>query len=256
MTVTVLHKINEQNPSIKLTYVSRYPDFFQGMEAIDELVTFEKGQTDFGHFLGYDHLRPPPRPLITMIAETAGLELDCTQLVPPNIGEIDLSRLGLTDSPEQKRIVIQPMPSKWTSAKQWPYEHWVRLIELLTEKYQVIEVGKETFLDPSRFNGHFKSTACRTSLKELAAVIRSADLFIGPPSGGMHMANAFEIPSIIIFGGYEKPEGYNYPRTTSFYNQVECAPCWIYGRNCSIGTPCLKEIRPEQVFQSAVSALS
>ncbi|MDB4459019.1 glycosyltransferase [bacterium] len=252
MTVTILHRIKVLSPSIQITYVSRYPDFFKGMSFLCEVITYEKGKTDFGHFLGYDHVRtPPPRPLITMIAECAGLEIECTQMIPPILCPEDHTFTEQISDSELPTIVIQPIASKWTPVKQWPPEYWRSLIKSFTANHRVVEVGVETFLDPKEFGPNFISLACQTSVREMAAVISKADLFIGPPSGGMHIANSFHVPSVIIFGGYEEPKGYNYPRTKALYKKVPCAPCWIHESQCPIGLPCQKKIFPETVLKAA-----
>ena len=81
-----------------------------------------------------------------------------------------------------------------------------------------------------------------------------ASVFAGPTSGGMHLANAFERPSVIIIGGYEGPKGYDYPMTT-FYTAVPCAPCWL-GKECPHELRCHMAIEPAQVAAAVREKLS
>ena len=83
-----------------------------------------------------------------------------------------------------------------------------------------------TPLSASAYRENFISLVGGTTLEELAYIISVADLFVGPVSGGMHLANAFHVPAVIIVGGYEAPAGYPYKDVSFFYSPVECAPCW------------------------------
>jgi ADP-heptose:LPS heptosyltransferase len=89
---------------------------------------------------------------------------------------------------------------------------------------------------------------------DCAWIVAQGSVFVGPPSGGMHFANAYQVPSIIVFGGYEAPDGYDYPWVERFFTPVECAPCWLT-TPCPYGWKCLHAIRPEQVFAAIRKAV-
>jgi ADP-heptose:LPS heptosyltransferase len=178
-----------------------------------------------GHF---EKINPPP------LAPSKGIVAEMDGLTPPV-------------------IVVQPFSSGWTTNKNWPLELWRAAIQELVQEGTVVEVGTEPAFPPETFTKQFVSLAGRSSLHDLAYIISRANLFIGPSSSGMHLANAYQVPSVIIFGGYESPAGYQYPLTTALYTPVECAPCWR--QSCPYELKCLRAINSERVVNEARKAL-
>lgn len=94
----------------------------------------------------------------------------------------------------------------------------------------------------------------KTSLRELMAFISLLDLFITNDSGPMHIANAFRVPTVAIFGPTS-------PEATSPFHQpyiiikkdVSCAPCKY--RTCPVGHICMAEISVEEVFSASLKIL-
>jgi ADP-heptose:LPS heptosyltransferase len=178
--------------------------------------------------------------------------LESDQLDPPDVApEPELeSKIKSLSKP---LIVIQPQASHWTPNKQWPTVAWIELIGKLATEFEVIEVGKETLFPRHEFGARFHSFAGATTSEEFAWIIAQAAVFVGPSSGGMHVANAFGVRSVIIFGGYESPEGYHYPRLQAFDSAVPCAQCWLT-TPCPYDRKCLSAIQPEDVFHSVRAA--
>ena len=87
-------------------------------------------------------------------------------------------------------------------AREWKDEHWIQLIEYLTQEHgvNIVEIGTDSPLTCS--NSQFLSLVGQTSILETAVLIRSAGFFLGIDSGPTHMANAFEIPAFIICGQF------------------------------------------------------
>jgi len=87
-------------------------------------------------------------------------------------------------------------------AREWRDEHWIQLIDYLTQEHgvNIVEIGTDSPLTCS--NSQFLSLVGQTSILETAVLIRSAGFFLGIDSGPTHMANAFEIPAFIICGQF------------------------------------------------------
>lgn len=251
MCTAIFAEIKGRNPDCRITFITRYPDYFGSHPLIDAVEPETKpAQRDVVR-LAYHYTIPPSRPLMTLMGECVGLQVAIQQLLPPPI-EVPAGIAAELAAVPKPRVIIQPLSSSWTTNKNWPVGHWRELIELLKDNFSVIEVGQEP-LFPEPIPGLY-SFAGRTDLKELAYIISQADLFVGPSSGGMHLANAYQIPSVIIFGGYESPEGYRYPRSEVFYSPVPCAPCWL--QTCPHDLKCLQAISPESVAAAACKLCS
>lgn len=253
MCTPIFREIRRRNPSCHITFLSRYPEMFRSNPHIDVVERFSPAAAANAYFLQYNLVLPPPRPVITMMAECVGLTLSASHLEPPPVdGSPKIrERLAAMTGP---RIVIQPQASQWTPNKQWPQELWKELIERLVEHYDVMELGTQSLFEGEKFGPRFHSFCGATTMQDFAWLVSQADAFVGPPSGGMHFANAFSIPSVVIFGGYEAPDGHLYPWAQRFFTPVECAPCWLR-TPCPFGLKCLHAIRPEQVFSAVVKAV-
>jgi peptidoglycan/xylan/chitin deacetylase (PgdA/CDA1 family) len=129
----------------------------------------------------------------------------------------------------------------------WPKELWHALVTELLRDFQVIEVGTEALFSADDFGAGFHAWSGTTSLADFVWTVGQGTVFVGPPSGGMHLANAFQVPSVILYGGYESPLGHQYPRTRALYRQVPCAPCWLR-ENCPYDLKCLRMISTADVL--------
>jgi len=253
MCTPIFREIKRLNPRCHLTFLSRYPEMFASNPHLDEVERFSPEATADGLYLQYNVVLPPPRPLITLMAECVGLTLSSNQLEPPRVEpSADLqARVARIVRP---RVVIQPQASQWTPNKQWPASSWKRLVEMLVEHVEVVEAGTHPYFAGQEFGPRFHSLAGTTTMAEFGWVVSQATVFVGPPSGGMHFANAFQIPSVIILGGYEAPDGYDYPWVQRFFTPVDCAPCWLT-TPCPYQLECLHAIQPEKVFEAVLKAV-
>lgn len=91
--------------------------------------------------------------------------------------------------------------------------------------------------------------AGRTNLRELAAVLAEARLFLGVDSAPMHMAAALGVPVVALFGpsGEQSwgPWGDGHAVVT---RPFRCRPCGQDGCMGSKQSQCLEAIRPEDVL--------
>ena len=93
----------------------------------------------------------------------------------------------------------------------------------------------------------------RTALRELALLLRDADLVISNDSGPMHLANAVGTPLIAFFGaGDVRETGPCNPGATVIIRKpVPCAPCrknrCLYAR-----LHCLEEISADEIYTAVL----
>jgi len=91
----------------------------------------------------------------------------------------------------------------------------------------------------------------RTTVRRLMALIKPCRLFITNDTGPMHIATAFGVPTVAIFGPTD-------PATTSPFGSrhelvrhpVDCSPCLL--RECPIDHRCMQGISVEMVHAAAM----
>lgn len=94
-----------------------------------------------------------------------------------------------------------------------------------------------------------------TTIRELMALIKRCELFLTNDTGPMHIAAAFGVPVVALFGPTDS-------RTTSPFgsghtivrHSVECAPCLL--RECPIDHRCMTRISVDEVYEAAVKQLT
>jgi ADP-heptose:LPS heptosyltransferase len=145
--------------------------------------------------------------------------------------------------------------------KRWPRERFRTLSSwLLTfPDSEVIEVGRD--VEPL---GIGTNLIGRTTPVELAAVLRSADLFIGNDSGPLHLALAVGTPAVGLFGSTE-PD-LLFPPLDRFFPvkaRSVCRGCWskeemaypggVCPRDC---LECMESIAASDVEEAVKKALA
>ncbi len=253
MCTPIFREIKRLNPACQITFITRHPEMFRANPHLHAIELYSAKTVRRSIQLSYLPVLPPPRPLITLMAECVGLELRSSQLDPP-IVEPSAEVRARVEAFVTPRIVIQPQASHWTPNKLWPRESWQALIEQLVERFEVIEVGTQPLFPGHDFGPRFHSLAGTGTLSDFIWTVSRAAVFVGPPSGGMHVANSFRVPSVIIFGGYESPAGYYYPWKEALYGTVACAPCWLT-TPCPYDHKCLRMIPAERVFREVCKAV-
>jgi len=142
------------------------------------------------------------------------------------------------------------------SAKRWYPKEFAKVANVLGEKYDVIifggpgeeEIAKD--IEKNLKISNYKNLCGRLTIEKLCEYIGGLDLFITNDSGPMHIAAAYKVPIVAIFGptNYKEtsPWSKNYKIVTK---NLECAPCMK--RECPLGHhKCMKEIKAEDVINA------
>lgn len=164
----------------------------------------------------------------------------------------DLPRYDLPDP----YIVVAPSASFFY--KRWPVDHFVKLTKILLEKTQdhvVILAGPDDkFCDV--FNEisspRLHNLQGKTSLKESMGILAHAKASIGNDSGMNHIAEAYGVPSLTIFGPTDPRFGFapHGERSRYISKHLACSPCSTTGKkDCSRDQHyCMIEITPDEVY--------
>jgi heptosyltransferase II len=156
--------------------------------------------------------------------------------------------------------------AEYGPAKRWPAECFVAVARALREKthcrWMVFGGAGDFALTESISKDIARATnetplnlAGKTSLRELAAVLKICDLVLTNDTGPMHLAYAVGAPVVAIFGS-TSPE-LTGPVFSARAKVVRCdAPCSpCFRRECPIDLRCLRGIETEQVVAAALDCL-
>ncbi|MGL5982348.1 MAG: glycosyltransferase family 9 protein [Cetobacterium sp.] len=161
-----------------------------------------------------------------------------------------------------KEVVAVAPGSKWFT-KKWPLEYFNNVIDLLMEngrKVVVIGGKDELFLNIHIPKG-VVDLRDKTSLLELAEVLKRSKVVLTNDSSPIHIASAFPETSIIaLFGPTVKEFGFFPWSENSEVLEIEglsCRPCSIHGGNkCPKGHfKCMLEIKPELAYTKIIEKL-
>lgn len=157
-------------------------------------------------------------------------------------------------------VAVNPGAS-YGSAKRWIPERFAAVADGLTDAYGVrvvltggpgeLEIGAHI----ERAMRHAPLNLIgRTSVRELMAVLARCRLMVTNDSGPMHIAAAFGVPTVAIFGPTDhtttSPLG---DRCRIVRNAVDCAPCLL--RECPVDHRCMELVTTDAVLNAAYELL-
>ena len=146
------------------------------------------------------------------------------------------------------------------SAKRWYPGEFAKVAIKLSKNYNIIIFGGPTETEIAkdierkiRKSGvdNIQNLAGKTTIKELISKIAGLSQFITNDSGPMHIAAAYKIPTIAIFGPTNHKETHQWmnPREIIIRKEIACAPCMK--RTCPLKHhECMKLIKAEDVLKT------
>lgn len=194
------------------------------------------------------------------------------------LGEVDTDDLRwwdlrLTEAEKRKAsealtaVADRPMvacgPGTKMQAKDWGRENWRTLLARLSGEFPghaLVMAGGEEDATVSEYaaagwRGPMVNLCGTLTPRETAAVLRNAELFLGPDSGLMHLAAIGGVPCAIAFAARDF-RGKWYPAGTGHsivYHAVECAHCRL--ETCVVNRQkCLTSISGDEMFAAAMVA--
>ncbi|MCF6201576.1 MAG: lipopolysaccharide heptosyltransferase II [Hydrogenimonas sp.] len=152
------------------------------------------------------------------------------------------------------------------SAKRWYPEKFAEVAAAFADRFDIVIFGGpsernianeiETVLK-KRGVENISNLAGKTDIAQLCSLIGGLDLFITGDSGPMHIAAAYKIPTVAIFGPTKHDETSQWMNEKSLIvrHDIECAPCMK--RTCPLKThECMKSIEAKEVIYAAKRLLS
>jgi ADP-heptose:LPS heptosyltransferase len=161
-------------------------------------------------------------------------------------------------------LIIHPAAS--CPSKIWPSSRFAEVADALAQKYGLkvllvaaakdIKIAKDLV---SKLKSPSLNLTGKTSVSELASLLKRASLFISNDSGPVHIASALGVPVIAIFGRNQQglsparwgPLG---PKSRTLHKEVGCVECLAH--NCDKEFACLKAISVDDVLKAADEILT
>jgi heptosyltransferase-2 len=198
--------------------------------------------------------KPPMVAFYSALSGEPGVEQDRPQLAwAPDQVDAVLAAQGL---PRGGYVVMAP-GAEFGPAKRWP--HFGGLAQLLQQPVVLLGSGKEAALCDeiaAQAPQRCRNLAGKTSLAEAFGLIAGAAHVVSNDSGLMHVAAAFGVPQVALFGSssplhtpplnaraqvvwLKQDPGYTPP--------LDCSPC--FQRECPLGHfRCLNDVAPQRVL--------
>ena len=150
-------------------------------------------------------------------------------------GELILHSQKKTKDSKNKLLGINPGAS-YGSAKRWYPKKFADVAIDLSSHYDIVIFGgtseKEIALDIEKYlieKGvtNYQNLSDKTSITELISQIENLDLFITGDSGPMHLAAAYKISTVAIFGPTKDKETSQWMNKKSIIvkKSLDCQPC-------------------------------
>jgi len=168
-------------------------------------------------------------------------------------GSLMLSSRGIEDTP----FIIGINPgAEYGSAKRWPEERFAVIGEWAAKRWnaKVVIFGSSSEIEIAAKVANLMRTAnpvnlCgHTTLGQAMALIKRCNFFLTNDSGLMHIAAAFNIPLVAIFGPTNhvvtSPMSSN---ARIIRHNIDCSPC--LKEVCPFDHRCMLSIEPEEVWE-------
>lgn len=156
--------------------------------------------------------------------------------------------------------------SVYGTAKRWLPERFANVVDQVIENRQralsperavkCVIVGGPGEEDLGQTVGrHMKNPSIvlsgKTTIRQLLVIIKRCSLFLSNDTGPMHIASAFGVPVVAIFGSTDPVHTAPYPnRSKIVRSSVRCSPCLL--RHCPIDHRCMTEVSVEEVYRATL----
>jgi len=156
--------------------------------------------------------------------------------------------------------------ASYGSAKRWYPEKFAEVTAALSDRFDIVIFGGpnetdiagdiEKILREQKI-GNIVNLAGKTTIPELCSAIGGLDLFLTGDSGPMHVAAAYRVPTVAIFGPTKWLETSQWQNSKNLIvrHDLECAPCMK--RTCPLKHhECMKGIEAKEVLEAAERILA
>ena len=184
--------------------------------------------------------------------------------------KFDPGRLILHPFIKQKIKNLKPIiginpGASYGDSKRWQPEEFAKVVIKLSHKFDILIFGsaseeniandiEKLLIESNVLN--YQNLVSQTSIEELIHHISTLDMFVTGDSGPMHIAAAFKVPTVAIFGPTRHNETSQWmnDKSTIVSKELDCQPCMK--RECPLKhNNCMKLIKADEVLVSVKSLI-
>ncbi len=148
------------------------------------------------------------------------------------------------------------------SAKRWYPERFAAVAKEFSNQFDIVifggpnEVKMANEIEENLKNWHvenYVNLAGKTNIEELCSNIGGCSLFITNDSGPMHVAAAYQVPTVAIFGPtkYKETSQWKNEKSKIVRHEMDCSPCMK--RECPLGHhECMTTITASEVIEAVI----
>jgi heptosyltransferase-2 len=160
---------------------------------------------------------------------------------------------------EKPTIGINP-GATYGDAKRWYPERFAKVALEFKDRFNIvifggsreIEVANEIenrIIGESSDSDGILNLAGKTSISKLCSMVAGLNLLVTNDSGPMHIASAYRVPTVAIFGptNHRETSQWQNPKGLIVRKELECSPCMR--RSCPIKThDCMRDLSENDVI--------
>jgi lipopolysaccharide heptosyltransferase II len=177
---------------------------------------------------------------------------------------ISTSHLSFFKETESNKDYIAIFPGASVNERKWGGERFGEVAKILQKKgYRIIILGSNTDRgDAHKIKEHAEGSldlTGKTTLVDIAAILKTCKLLITADSGIMHIAYGVGTPTVSLFGsGREKKWAPRGEKHIVINKHLPCSPCTTFGYTprCKRNIECLSSIRADDVLKSVETLLT
>jgi heptosyltransferase-2 len=205
--------------------------------------------------------RPPMVAFYSALSRETGLQADRPVL---RVGDQAIAQACAAVGKAPQAYYVFAPGAEYGPAKRWPALHFAALARQLPHPVLLLGSGKEADLCAEIAQAanagrvaHCTSLAGKTTLDSALALIAGARAMVSNDSGLMHVAAAFGVSQVAVFGSSsplhtpplnEAAHVLWLKNDPAYVPALDCAPC--FERNCPLGhTRCLNDVAPSEVLR-------
>jgi heptosyltransferase-2 len=160
-------------------------------------------------------------------------------------------------------VVVGLNPGATWETKKWPLPNWIEFLRLCQDKKIKLlffgDAADQPFIgailkDAGDIRDTVINLAGKTTVRQLCALIKQCRVLVTGDSGALHIAQALDIPVLVLLGPTVPEFGFVRPRAADIVlcKELPCRPCSLHGTNdCKRGDRlCLAGLSAREVFES------